>query len=106
MFFRLITLFILFTFHSSLFSEEVQNNKKEIYSGKKLKALLITGGCCHNYTFQSTALTSGIEEKVNVEFTVVNEGGNGVLYLAYSNEPKYVLNNVLSLTRIVMIAFI
>ena len=90
MFLRLITLFILFTFHSSLFSEEVQNNKKEIYSGKKLKALLITGGCCHNYTFQSTALTSGIEEKVNVEFTVVNEGGNGTkAKIALYNDPDW-----------------
>ena len=58
-------------------ADDTKKDDKKIYSGKKLKALLITGGCCHNYVFQSTALTSGIEEKVNVEFTVVNEGGTG-----------------------------
>ena len=29
-------------------------------SAKPLRALLITGGCCHNYTFQSQALTNGV----------------------------------------------
>ena len=58
-------------------ADDTNKDNKKIYSGKKSKALLITGGCCHNYIFQSTALTSGIEEKVNVEFTVINEGGTG-----------------------------
>ncbi len=52
-------------------ADDTKKDNKKIYSGKKLKALLITGGCCHNYIFQSTALTSGIEEKVNVEFIVI-----------------------------------
>ncbi len=61
-----------------------------------LKALLVTGGCCHNYKFQSQALTEGInkwtpsesETKTRVsalrerggaavEWTIVNEGGTG-----------------------------
>lgn len=41
------------------------------------RALLITGGCCHNYTFQSKALTEGISKSLNVEWTVVNDGGRG-----------------------------
>lgn len=44
---------------------------------KPIRALLITGGCCHNYKFQSEALTKGIEKHAPVEWTVVNEGGNG-----------------------------
>src|SRR4051812_37484208 len=27
---------------------------------KPIKALIITGGCCHNYTFQSQAITQAI----------------------------------------------
>lgn len=44
---------------------------------KGLKALLITGGCCHNYPYQSEALTTGVSKMANVEWTVVNEGGKG-----------------------------
>ncbi len=49
----------------------------KLYDGTPLRALLITGGCCHNYTFQSQALTEGIAQMANVEWTVVNEGGRG-----------------------------
>ena len=46
-------------------------------SEKPLRALLITGGCCHNYPFQSAALTNAVAKLANVEWTVVNEGGTG-----------------------------
>lgn len=49
----------------------------KLYSGKPLKALIITGGCCHNYKFQSEALTSAIKKVADAEVTVVNEGGTG-----------------------------
>ena len=42
-----------------------------------LQALLITGGCCHNYAFQTEALTNAVNTQANVEWTVVKEGGNG-----------------------------
>ena len=46
-------------------------------SGKPLRALLITGGCCHNYTFQSQALTNAVAKHAQVEWKIVNAGGNG-----------------------------
>jgi type 1 glutamine amidotransferase len=49
----------------------------KLYSGKPLKALIITGGCCHNYKFQSEALTSAIKKVADADVTVVNEGGTG-----------------------------
>ena len=49
----------------------------KLYSGKPLKALVITGGCCHNYKFQSQALTDAIKKVADAEVTVVNEGGTG-----------------------------
>jgi type 1 glutamine amidotransferase len=49
----------------------------KLYSGPALKALLITGGCCHNYKFQSEAMTNGISKQADVTWTVVNEGGSG-----------------------------
>ena len=44
---------------------------------KPLKALLITGGCCHNYPFQTQQLTNAIAKLAPVEWTIVNEGGDG-----------------------------
>ena len=40
-----------------------------------IRALLITGGCCHDYDFQAKALTEGVKQVGNVTWTVVNEGG-------------------------------
>ena len=41
-----------------------------------IQALLITGGCCHNYPFQSEALTTGVSKMALVQWTVVNDGGS------------------------------
>src|SRR5262245_22740712 len=46
-------------------------------SAKPLRALLITGRCCHNYSFQSTQLTNAIAKLARVEWTIVQEGGEG-----------------------------
>ena len=40
-----------------------------------IRALLITGGCCHDYEFQAKALTEGSKKFGNVTWTVINEGG-------------------------------
>ncbi len=52
----------------SLFAEDKQ---------KPIKALLITGGCCHNYVFQSQALIAGVAKHAKVDWKIVNEGGRG-----------------------------
>ena len=44
---------------------------------KPQKILLVTGGCCHDYEFQSAAMVAGISKLTPSEFTVVNEGGKG-----------------------------
>jgi uncharacterized protein len=46
-------------------------------SKKPLRALLVTGGCCHNYKLQSESLTNAVAQLTPVEWTVVNEGGSG-----------------------------
>jgi type 1 glutamine amidotransferase len=46
-------------------------------SKKPLRALLITGGCCHNYKLQSEMLTNAVSQLTPTEWTVVNEGGSG-----------------------------
>jgi len=44
---------------------------------KPLRALLITGGCCHNYPLQTEQLTNAMAKLAPVEWTVVMEGGQG-----------------------------
>lgn len=38
---------------------------------RPLKALLIAGGCCHDYAKQKDVLKRGLEERANVEVTIV-----------------------------------
>lgn len=42
-----------------------------------LRVLLITGGCCHNYPYQSAQLTNALGKMTPVVWTIVNEGGTG-----------------------------
>ena len=44
-------------------------------SPKPLKALLITGGCCHDYSTQKQLIKQGLEERANIKVTVVQQGG-------------------------------
>jgi len=47
-------------------------------AAKPLRALLITGGCCHDYTKQKVLLPEGVSKRANVEWTVIHEGGTSV----------------------------
>jgi type 1 glutamine amidotransferase len=44
---------------------------------KPLRALLITGGCCHNYPLQTQQLTNAMTKLAAVEWTIVMDGGKG-----------------------------
>jgi type 1 glutamine amidotransferase len=52
-------------------------SQKTARSVRPIRALLITGGCCHNYAFQTAALTNAVARHAVVDWTVVNEGGTG-----------------------------
>jgi type 1 glutamine amidotransferase len=41
-----------------------------------LRALLITGGCCHDYEAQKKILTEGISARANVVWTILHEAGS------------------------------
>ncbi len=45
---------------------------------KPIRALVITSGCCHDYPFQTKAMQLAAKDRgYSIEWTVVNEGGNG-----------------------------
>lgn len=43
---------------------------------KPLKALLVTGGCCHDYETQKRILSEGIGARAHIEWTIVHQGGS------------------------------
>ncbi|MDB6154946.1 MAG: heme-binding protein [Chthoniobacteraceae bacterium] len=55
---------LLFLFAAAVFAEEP----------KPLRVLMVTGGCCHDYTAQKKILSEGISARANVEWTIVHEG--------------------------------
>ena len=43
-----------------------------------IRILLVTGGCCHDYTFQTAQMQKALKKhNVSAKWTVVNEGGKG-----------------------------
>ncbi len=43
-----------------------------------IRALIVTGGCCHDYPFQTKAMVEAAASRgVAIEWKVVHEGGNG-----------------------------
>src|SRR4051812_34607220 len=45
--------------------------------GKPIRALLVIGGCCHDYEHQKDILTKGISARANVEWTVAYDPDKG-----------------------------
>ncbi len=47
-------------------------------AAEQIKILLITGGCCHEYDYQTEQLKKAFSEAgVDVEWKIINEGGTG-----------------------------
>lgn len=46
-------------------------------NGKPLRGLIITGGCCHNYAFQSQAITQAVSRLAKVEWTILQDSRTG-----------------------------
>jgi type 1 glutamine amidotransferase len=44
-------------------------------AAKPLRALMVTGGCCHDYENQKRILSEGISARANVEWTIIHEEG-------------------------------
>lgn len=68
---RLFVSFILIILLTDLQSCSITKHQKP------LRVLLITGGCCHNYPFQTQKLKEGLAKFTEAEWTVINDGGTG-----------------------------
>jgi len=72
------------------FTTTLSAAEKELQPTKKLKALLVTGGCCHDYKNQANILMQGISQRAAVEWTVYLEGtGTDLKNSAYAKDDWY-----------------
>ena len=58
---------------------------------KPIKALLVIGGCCHDYAKQQEIITKGISERTHVEWKIAYDPDKGTkhLNLVYENADWY-----------------
>lgn len=50
-------------------------------SARPIRALLVIGGCCHDYNKQKDLLTKGISARANVEWTIAYDRDTGTKHL-------------------------
>ena len=54
-----------------------------------LKALLVCGGCCHDYEQQKKILSDGIAARADVTFTIVHEGNDRTNRVSIYEKPNW-----------------
>ncbi len=76
-----IALFSLtFALSLAFISHNPATNAAEKPSAKKaapakLKGLLVTGGCCHDYEKQKRIITEGLSQRISISWDIIHEGG-------------------------------
>lgn len=58
-------------------------------AAKPLRALMVCGGCCHDFEHQKTILSDGISARANVEFTLVHEGNDRTNRVSIYEKPDW-----------------
>lgn len=56
---------------------------------KPLRALMVGGGCCHDYPKQKGIISEGISARANVEFTIVHEGNDRTNRVSIYEKPNW-----------------
>ena len=81
----------VFTFAFLLLGSLASLTTAEDASAKPIRALIITGGCCHDYDFQTKAIQQAASERdVDIDWTVVKDGGNGTdAQIALYDNPQW-----------------
>jgi putative membrane-bound dehydrogenase-like protein len=57
---------------------------------QRVRALLIVGGCCHDYDSQKQIIKQGLEQSAHIDVTVVHQGGTGTkAEIELYRDPKW-----------------
>lgn len=62
-------------FAISLAAAETPAPAKKAAETKPIRALLVVGGCCHDYTTQKLIISEGTAARARIEWTLVQQGG-------------------------------
>jgi type 1 glutamine amidotransferase len=55
-----------------------------------IRALMITGGCCHDYENQKRIISEGVSARAKVQWTIVHEGGESRTHkVSIYDQPEY-----------------
>jgi uncharacterized protein len=57
--------------------------------GRPLRALMVAGGCCHDYARQKKIISEGVAARANVEFTIVHEGSDRTNRVSIYEKPQW-----------------
>ena len=74
----LVLALVLACLNSSASCQETKtetDTKRVPVNSKPIRALLVTGGCCHDYDRQKLIITKGVSARANVVWTVAHQGG-------------------------------
>jgi type 1 glutamine amidotransferase len=58
-------------------------------AAQPLRALMVCGGCCHDYPNQKKILSDGLGSRANVQFTVVHEGDDRTNRVSIYEKPDW-----------------
>lgn len=75
--FKILVLGALSMSFSTAAEEGMAKAGVQFYEGKPVKVLLVTGGCCHDYEYQTKLLKMSSEARADLEWTIIHKGGNG-----------------------------
>ncbi len=73
-------------------------------SPKPIRALMVTGGCCHDYASQKKILSEGITARANVEWVIVHEGKERTDKVSIYAEPDWAKGLMWSCITIVLVS--
>lgn len=71
-----VSLSVLFISHLFLVQTSLLSAADAVASATAIRALLVTGGCCHDYDVQKQLIAKGLMARANIEVTVVHQGGS------------------------------
>lgn len=62
-------------------AQDSKRQRSTEQNARPIRALLVLGGCCHDYKEQQTLLTKGISARINVQWTIAYDPDTGTRHL-------------------------
>src|SRR5688572_26201306 len=58
-------------------------------NARPLRALMVAGGCCHDYANQKKIISEGVAARAWVDFTIVHEGNDRTNRVSIYEKPNW-----------------